>query len=315
MNNGISVIIPVYNRELFIKEAIQSVLSQDYEGIIEVVISDDGSTDRSLIMAESFGEKVKILRKPNNCLTQGVSSTRNRGLKEATQPLISFLDSDDFYLPGHLKKICKVFENASDFGFAFCRILEVKELEKEQVYKPWTHKKIFKSDVKNPVVSRSKIVHTNSFVFRREVFDLAGIFNEKYPNGEDGDLWMRISEQFKGKFCNYYGAVYRIEHGTGQLTNNSSDSINSCNTEIFKNAVVRFHKLGLMDSYRMFELKHQILHNEFGSKGYVYYIRYLNLIRQYPLDFLRRIRIGCYEILEKKESMRWKDLRHFSEKI
>ena len=82
MNNGISVIIPVYNRELFIKEAIQSFLSQDYEGIIEVLISDDGSTDRSLIIAESFGEKVKILRKPKNCLTQGVSSTRNRGLRD-----------------------------------------------------------------------------------------------------------------------------------------------------------------------------------------------------------------------------------------
>lgn len=55
------------------------------------------------------------------------------------------------------------------------------------MFRPWTHFKVFKEDIKNPVVSRSHIVHTNSFLFRKEVFEKVGNFNESYSNGEDGD--------------------------------------------------------------------------------------------------------------------------------
>ena len=69
MENGISIIIPTYNRQKFVKEAIQSVLDQNYEGKLEIIISDDGSTDETLAIVESFGNKIKLLRKPESCTT------------------------------------------------------------------------------------------------------------------------------------------------------------------------------------------------------------------------------------------------------
>src|SRR5690242_8516469 len=107
---GITVIIPTYNSEKFLKEAITSVLQQEYNEQIEIIISDDGSCDNSLSIASSFGKKVKILRKPQDCSSQGAAGARNRGIAAASQPFICFLDSDDFYLKGHLKSLSNLFK-------------------------------------------------------------------------------------------------------------------------------------------------------------------------------------------------------------
>lgn len=307
---GISVIIPTHNSALFVADAIQSIIDQEYDSI-EIIISDDGSTDRSLEIAESFNEKVKILRKPENCITQGVSSTRNRGIKASTNPFICFLDSDDFYLSGHLKKISYVLENDSELGFAFCRTLYVKQENGKKLFKKYTHQRIFKNDIKNPVVSRSNVVHTNSFIFRREVFDKVGCFNESYSNGEDGDLWMRISEQYAGAFSNHYGSAYRVQHGINQLTNNSAETIRLCFFAIYNNALLRYHELRLNDSNRIFELKHILLHMQYRYNILIYSFRYIYLICQYPISFLRKIPELYYEFLEKKRLTRWYDLQSF----
>src|SRR6185312_2292164 len=312
MIDGISVIIPTYNREQYLNEAIQSVISQDFEGVLEVIISDDGSSDETLKIAESFGSRIKILRKPKNCTTQGVSGTRNRGIEASTQPFICFLDSDDFYLEGHLKKIAQIFENNQNLGFAFCRILEVKEEDGKNLFKQWTHKRIFKNDIKNPVVSRGKIVHTNSIIFRREVFEKVGNFNLDFSHGEDGDLWMRISEQFRGEFSNHYGAVYRIQHENNQLTKNSNEQIRKCHIKVQENAIKRYYELGLKDSNRIFELKHLSIHGQYKRNNkLIYYFQYLKLICMHPITFLRRILDFYYEISEMNESKKWYTLQKF----
>lgn len=91
MKKGISIIIPTFNREAFIGEAIQSILKQEYPYKIEIIISDDGSTDNTLSIAARYGQKRKILKKPDNCLSQGASGARNRGIAAATQPFLGFL--------------------------------------------------------------------------------------------------------------------------------------------------------------------------------------------------------------------------------
>ena len=68
MRQGISVIIPTYNRDQFIGEAIESALNQKYNGKLEIIISDDGSTDKTLEIAGSYGKSVAILRKEKTCL-------------------------------------------------------------------------------------------------------------------------------------------------------------------------------------------------------------------------------------------------------
>lgn len=308
MNSGISIIIPTYNREKFIGEAIKSVLQQDYEGNIEIIVSDDGSTDKTIDIAKSFGDKVLVALKPENCNTQGVAANRNRGIRLASQPFVSFLDSDDFYLPGHLKKLALRLQKNKSHGFAFCRMLELKEENGKYLFKPWTHGFIFKNDIRNPVVSRIKIVHTNSIMFRKKVFDEIGYFNESYSNGEDGDLWMRVSEVYKGAFSDHYGAVYRCHHESGQLTKNSNIEIKKCFIKIYNDAILRYYELRMKDKFRLFQLKHWLLIYVYREKKLCYYWQYLLLIIKYPLSYIRLLPIKFNEYLENISKSDWNSL-------
>ena len=255
---GISIIIPTFDRENFLAEAIQSVLNQDYDGTLEVIISDDGSIDRTLEIAESYGDRIIILRKPADCLTQGASSTRNRGISIATQPYICFLDSDDFFLPGHLRKITSFMDSNPNLGFAFCRVLENLEQDDCRIFQPWTKKKITHKNILYPIVSGKNIVCTNSFVFKRGVFDKVGVFNEAYSNGEDADMWLRISEQFRGGFSDHFGAVRR-KHGINQLTFNPQKIIRQNHYEVYKSAIDRGYKSGQNNLYYNCKLKLRII--------------------------------------------------------
>ena len=265
---GISIIIPTYNREQFIEEAIRSVLDQEYDGHLEIIISDDGSSDRTIEIAESFGDRVTILRKPANCLTQGVSSTRNRGISASTQPYICFLDSDDFFLPGHLKKISFALESKHNLGFAFCRILEIKEEKHSRLFKPWTRAQITNKDVINPAVSGNNVVCSNVFIFQRYVFDTVGMFNEMLKNGEDSDMWMRISEQYKGTFADYFGVVRR-KHEFYQLTSKPKRTIHKYYLKVYKDAIKRYYQLDLKDSYRIYRLRILVLKYRLGQLKFI----------------------------------------------
>ena len=90
-----SIIIPVYNVEKYLKQSIQSVLDQSYEDF-EVILIDDGSTDKSPAICDELAEKderVKVIHKQNG----GVSSARNEGIRQAKGDYILFLDADDWY--------------------------------------------------------------------------------------------------------------------------------------------------------------------------------------------------------------------------
>ena len=305
---GISVVIPTYNRELFLEESIRSVLDQEGKFHLEIIISDDGSTDKTMEIARSFGPKVKIVTKPEGSKKQGVAPTRNRGIEAATQPYICFLDSDDFYLPGHLDKMVSALEASPGLGFAFCRILEIREENSKRLFRPWSHEHIFKNDIRNPVVSRSHIVHTNSFIFRRKVFEEVGCFNESYSNGEDGDQWMRISEKFKGAFLEHFGVAYRTHHGAGQLTKNPSLQIKSCSLSIFENAKRRYYDLRLGDPNRIFKIEYNLLRFKYRNDDYpktLYYRKYLGIILRYPLGYAQKLRESHFEKKEKPLKAKW----------
>ena len=95
MNTGrVSVVIPVFNSEQFLGEAIESVLVQGDE-VLEVLVVDDGSTDGSAAVAERFGEPVRVIRQDN----RGPAAARNRGLATTRADYIAFLDADDLYSP------------------------------------------------------------------------------------------------------------------------------------------------------------------------------------------------------------------------
>jgi glycosyltransferase involved in cell wall biosynthesis len=309
---GISVIIPTFNREKFLAEAISSILLQNYRGKVEIIVSDDGSTDNSLKIAAGFGNKIKIITKPSDCFSQGAAGARNRGITVASQPFICFLDSDDFYLEGHFNNIIKPFLENPAIGFVFCRVLECREKNGIKLFRQWTNPMISKRDIKHPVVSRSHIVHTISFMFKKEVFEKAGLFNENYSNGEDGDLWMRISELFKGSFSDHFGGVYRAIHEDQQLTKNQNKKINKDSILIFKAAIERYHQLKLKDTFRIFKLEQKLLDEMYMKRTRNYYYKYIRLILHYPFSVLYIIQDYHHAYNNKKRPNNFKAVNYFS---
>ena len=106
MNAKVSVIIPNYNYARFIGEAIESVLAQTYQPL-EIIVVDDASTDDSIKVIESFGDKVKLIRQENG----GVGKARNTGARNAGGDFLAFLDADDIWLPEKIEKQIKLFQS------------------------------------------------------------------------------------------------------------------------------------------------------------------------------------------------------------
>jgi len=307
------VIIPVLNREEFIGKAIQSILDQNYEGPLEIVVSDDGSTDGSVKIAKSFGERITVVNKASDSRPSGVSGARNRGLKVAKYPFICFLDSDDFYLPDHLSRASAALAENPQIGFVFCNTLMYKEISGKEVYKRWTHNPVLPIDVMHPVVSRSFVVTTNAFMFRHEIFQKIGNFNEEYTNGEDSDMWMRVSEQSTCKYLNYFGAVYRINHGQGQLTKIDRDIINASSLRVFKDAIDRYYTLGLRSQFRIFSLKRFYYYYRYEKRICIYRLVSVLLSFQYPLGFMQSILLNISSRRSRRRNKGWQPLSFFLE--
>ncbi|EEX7042578.1 glycosyltransferase family 2 protein, partial [Escherichia coli O157] len=111
----ISVIIPAYNAEYTISEALNSVCRQHGDFVKEIIVVDDGSSDNTSTIVIGFSEKypslIKLIKKNN----EGVASARNEGVKYATGTFIAFLDADDVWYPDKLQKQMK-FINEHNFS-------------------------------------------------------------------------------------------------------------------------------------------------------------------------------------------------------
>lgn len=122
MESMVSVIIPVYNRQEYIEECISSVLAQSYQ-IFEIILIDDGSTDRSVEICESLAQRdsrIKLLKGTH----QGVSAARNLGLDAAQGEYVFFLDSDDVIHPRIFESLlCSMDSNGAPMGGSICRAI------------------------------------------------------------------------------------------------------------------------------------------------------------------------------------------------
>lgn len=183
----VSVIIPSYNRGWIIKEAIDSVLAQDYRAF-ELIVVDDGSTDNTSEILDSYKDDIKVLFQDNN----GVSAARNRGVAASLGRFVAFLDSDDLWLPQKLSTQVAFFNKTPDA--LICQTEEFWIRNGIRVNPKKRHKKpsgmIFEPSLALCLVSPSAVM------IRRSLFDRVGGFDETLPACEDYDLWLRISCRF-----------------------------------------------------------------------------------------------------------------------
>ena len=120
-NPFVSVLIDTYNHERFIEEAIASVLEQDFPSAqTEIIVVDDGSTDRTPEIVRKFGPRVRLLQKANG----GQASAFNAGIPQAKGEFVAFLDGDDWWPPQKLTRVLEAFRKEPALGFVGHGIVE-----------------------------------------------------------------------------------------------------------------------------------------------------------------------------------------------
>ena len=106
MSNFVSVVIPLCNKESYIRRALNSIVNQSFQDF-EVIIVDDGSTDKGAEVVRGFDDpRIRLIQQENS----GTFTARNRGIKAARGDLIAFLDADDEWKPEHLEVLLRLQE-------------------------------------------------------------------------------------------------------------------------------------------------------------------------------------------------------------
>jgi glycosyltransferase involved in cell wall biosynthesis len=129
----VSVLIDTFNHERFIEEALQSVLAQDFPAADrEILVVDDGSTDRTPEILAKFASEIRILRTTNG----GQASAFNHGIPQCRGEVIAFLDGDDWWAPDKLRRIAGLFANDASLGVVGHGIIESLSDGSEQILAP-----------------------------------------------------------------------------------------------------------------------------------------------------------------------------------
>lgn len=191
-SDKVSVIVPVYNRERYVEKSIKSAVALPQVG--EVILIDDGSEDDSLSVCrhlEKMSDKIKVLVHENNA-NKGPAATRNLGIKYASYPLISFLDSDDIYHPNRFITALNILNSdvSVDGVYDAYSVRFQNGFEDVRgIRGSIPHENLFDELVKG----KKGRIHTNAITLRKRVFERSGYFNEDLFLHQDVELWIRIA--------------------------------------------------------------------------------------------------------------------------
>ena len=182
----VSIIITNYNRVDFIDRAVRSCLDQtiDSDLSLEIIIVDDGSTDDSLKLISMFGESIKLVKHDQNL---GVAAASNSGIKESSGEYIIRLDADDFLNKYCIQILSHILEENKEYGFIYTDHFRVDE-------------RGFKQEKKRLDNAEALYEHGAGVMFRKEIIEKVGMYDESLANCEDYDFLIRISKTYKGYY-------------------------------------------------------------------------------------------------------------------
>ncbi len=218
-----SIIIPVYNAQDYIDLTLNSILDQDFDDY-EILLVDDCSTDFSKEKIEPFlAENIKYFREPKN--SGGPSIPRNTGIRHSSGKYIFLFDSDDVMLPGKLRESVLALESCPEIGLLHTNFQSISEqggvlaedflteytsfrLEFSREGKDWFR---LKSGSAYKALLKANFVGTSSVAVPRWVFNKLGYFDDQLTNGDDFDLWLRISRSYDFLFIDKVLHQYRIQ--------------------------------------------------------------------------------------------------------
>lgn len=194
----ISVIVPVYNQELYLGRCLRSLLSQSYPpSRYEIIIIDDCSTDKTAYALSQFGDSIRVLRNDQN---QGLPYSLNRGLEVAENDFIVRVDADDYVNKDFLNFLCSWLHFNKSYAAVGCDYFLIDQ------YENVIERRSASSD---PIAC--------GIMFNREVFDVLGGYNEEFLLHEDLEFRERFEKRFRIGFLEI--PLYRYRRHDGNITN------------------------------------------------------------------------------------------------
>jgi glycosyltransferase involved in cell wall biosynthesis len=219
----ISVIIPAYNQGHYLGEAIQSVIDQTYPDF-ELIVVDDGSTDKTAQVACSFLDpRVHYIHQEN----RGLSAARNTGILRSTGEYLTFLDSDDLFVADKLETLLNAMQRDPELGFVAGQAVLIDE-------NALPLGKVFDTPPpENPVhLLLWNPLHVCSVLLRRDWQQKAGLFDENLNAYEDWDMWLRLARVgCRMGWVPHPVSLYRFH--TRQMTHDK-DRMNTANFAVLK---------------------------------------------------------------------------------
>jgi glycosyltransferase involved in cell wall biosynthesis len=208
----VSALVPVYNGERYLAEALDSALAQQFDAL-EVVVVDDGSTDGSGRIARDYAardSRVRVVTQGN----AGLPAARNAAIAAARGEFFALLDADDIWLPDHLQQAVAVLDREPAVGLVHAGV-ECIDADGESVGF-YTRRGRLAFDTYRALVLRHEHVCCPTAVFRRRCVEAVGAFDLRFTGlgCEDRDLWIRIAEYYRVHYIDAIGAFYRVHAGS-----------------------------------------------------------------------------------------------------
>ena len=210
-NPLVSVVIPTYNCATFVRQAIDSVLQQDYRPM-EILVVDDGSTDDTVKVLSEYGDRIRLLFQANG----GPAAARNRAVREARGEYLAFVDGDDLWLPGHTRALVSYAS-----AHAECKVVYGDWLtwpaNSDGSYTPLDLPAAASHPMADPAAGGwlygkllfDSVIHIIASLVHRSIYDAVGGFDEGLRTGSDYDFWLRVSCKFPVVKLRTPVAVYR----------------------------------------------------------------------------------------------------------
>jgi len=210
----VSIIIPTCNRPKFLKEALESILSQTYKNFEIIVINDGGEDVSDMITSLNRNGKIIYLWHENS---RGPSAARNTGLKAARGKYIAYLDDDDIYYPNHLETLV-VFLARNNYKVAYTDSYQASQTWITDRYVTIDKKIKYNFDFDRQRFLVGNYIHIISIVHNKELLNEVGLFDEKLETHEDWDLCIRLSEKYDFYHIKAATAEFRMRDDMSSAT-------------------------------------------------------------------------------------------------
>jgi glycosyltransferase involved in cell wall biosynthesis len=213
----VSVITAAYNHKEFVRHSVESVLHQTYKDYEHIVV-DDGTTDGTAEILQSFGSRIKYIRQEN----RGTPAAINAGIRASAGEYFAILDSDDAWLPHKLERQMSVFEQLPRTAVVYSQA-QVIDAEGRVKAGDLLGEPLSRDDPFEDLLKHDPIPVLTAVV-KRECFDEVGGFDETLPSISDWGLWIQISTRWPIEFVPEPLALYRMHGRNTHLRVNENGS-------------------------------------------------------------------------------------------